>query len=72
MASKIEPTAGCRMELIDNNNNTIFLYPTDIPEMKSIVRDFLTNKSSGYDDVSHRVVKPVIDKICVLLCAICK
>ena len=71
MANKIEPTASCRLKLIDNINNTMFLYPTDVSEIKSIVRDFLINKSSGYDDVSPRVLKPVIDKICVLLCAIC-
>ena len=39
LASKVEPTAGYPMELIDNNN-TIFLYPSDVSEIKSIVPEF--------------------------------
>ena len=68
---KFEPTACCPMMLIDNNNNTnMLLYPTDVPKIKIILRDFLSNTSSGYDDVSSRVVKAVIDKMYVPLCTI--
>ena len=46
--------------LIDNNNNNMFLYPTDVPEIKSIVRDFLTSKSSVK-------MTAVIDKMCPIM-----
>ena len=39
-------------------------------ELKSIVNDLASNKSPGYDDISPKVIKAVIDSIHLPLCDI--
>ena len=48
----------------------MFIAPTNEHAIQSIVQVLLSNKSPGYDDVSPRVVKVVIDHISAPLCNI--
>ena len=72
MAGIIQPTDGDQLAYITNRTgDSMFIAPTDEHEIQSIVQVLLSNKSPGYDDVSPRVVKMVIDHISAPLCNIC-
>ena len=62
---------GNHLEFIKNDiSNTIFLNSTNELELKSIVNDLASNKSPGYDDISPKAIKAVIDSIHLPLCDI--
>ena len=59
------------IEFIKNDiSNTIFLNPTNELELKSIVNDLASTKVPGYDDISPKEIKAVIDSIHLPLCNI--
>ena len=64
LADNIQPIDGDHLAYIPNHPaDSMFIAPTDEHEIQSIVQVLLSNKSPGYDDVSPRVVKVVIDHI---------
>jgi hypothetical protein len=52
---------------IDVNNSSIFLYPTDIYEIYKIINSLKPTNSTGYDNVSTRIVKLVKAEIAPVL-----
>ena len=64
LASKIPQIDGNHLEFIKNYiSNVIFLNPTNEHEIKRIINDLVSTKSPGYDDISPKVIKAVIDTI---------
>ena len=55
---------------IKENATTMFLYPTDICEVRSLIDQLKPQKSSGYDDVSKHLIKELRDQITVPLSVI--
>ena len=61
LAANIPPVTGDHLEYLHNViSNSIFVKPTDVIEIKNIVRELHPNKSPGYDGFSAKVIKGII------------
>ena len=51
------------IEQIDQSNKSMFMYPTDTEEIKSLIRLLPCKNSSGFDDISNTLLKRICDSI---------
>ena len=58
------------LKCLQSNKASIFLQPTDVLEIKCIVVELPSKKSSGHDNISNIPLKEIIHNISEVLCII--
>ena len=58
------------LKCLQLNKASIFLQPTDLLEIKCIVTELPSKKSSGHNNISNILLKEIIDNISEVLCII--
>ena len=56
------------LKCLQSNKASIFLHPTDVLEIKCIVVELPSKKSSRHDNISNMLLKEIIDNISEVLC----
>ena len=52
---------------IPRENKSIYLFPMNTGEVKKLVHKLANKNSSGYDTISNKLLKAIIDEICIPL-----
>ena len=58
------------LKCLQSNKSSIYLYPTDVHEIKKIVDKLPSKKSSGHDNISNILLKDIVSSIAEVLCVI--
>ena len=58
------------LRCLQSNKSSIYLYPTDVYEIKKIVGKLPSKKSSGHDNISNILLKDIVSSIAEVLCVI--
>ena len=59
------------LHLIQSNQASLFLHPTNTQEIKKIVSKLPNKRSSGHDNISNILLKDIIDYIALALTEVC-
>ena len=51
------------IDQITQNDNCMFMYPTDSDEIKSFIKLLPSKRSSGFDDISNTLLKKISDSV---------
>ena len=58
------------LRCLQSNKSSIYLYPTDVHEIKKIVAKLPSKKSSWHDNISNILLKDIVSSIAEVLCVI--
>ena len=58
------------LRCLQSSKSSIYLYPTDVYEIKKIVGKLPSKKSSGHDNISNILLKDIVSSIAEVLCVI--